>query len=347
PVTIAAVAPVASKAIAGIPEAFLKAFPATSTTAGAALTLAGAATAAAASWGIAGYEVYKLLQWKAESERVLAERQKNLERARVALGLIPGAIVQAPVDQQEALKLGWVNLDQVIKDWEKRITPAPEVTPEVVTPPKPAVVVIPEPGVVVKPGAAPAPGPQVFTTPGPTPQVTINVAPSPAPNVEVNVPPVPQPLEVTGPMTATQLMAAIPFLATSQATASHKQTQNCIPTTGAALLQAALGALIPALIVGGFMFNDTLRGAMTSVAQKFVNAIYSPLTAQAPITPEKGPAIGALLLSQAVMFGSGAHIMSILAEAAAPLKHLGVGYLAAFMADAAGFSRIAAAYQGM
>ena len=322
---VASVAPIASKTAAAIPDAFIKAFPATSTTVAAALTLGGAALAAASSWAIAGYEAYKLLQWKQAAEKSLAEQQANLERARRALGLYPGAVVTAPVE----------------------ITPTPAPAPSVVPKPtpEPIVKVVPvvTPEVVTK--VPPAPGAEV--APGLAPFITVNVAPSPAPNVEVNIPPFPDEMAVTGPLTGAQLMAAIPIMATSAATAEHTQTQNCLPTTGAKLLQAVLGALIPAAIVGGFMFSDTLRGAMTSVAQKFVAAIYSPLTAQAPITPEKGPAIGALLLSQAVMFGSGAHIMSIMAEASAPLKHLGVGYLAAFMADAAGFSRIAAAYQGM
>jgi len=315
---------VSQSATTSIPQAFLTAFGEGGATAASTVGLGSTIAAAILPWAAAGaeaYTLYKMLQ----SEKTLGEA---IDRTNAALDSYRLSLIE-----KYGAQAAPAEVPKIITEVTPVVTPAP--TPAVVT--------------TVTPVVTPAPTPEVVTeaVPGAAPQVTVNVAPSPPPSVEVNVPPVPQPLEVTGPLTALGLATLIPALATAQATAQHTQTQQCIPTTGAALLSNILKALIPAGIAAGFMFSPTLQQAITSVAQKFVDAIYSPLSNQAPITPEKGPGIGAVLLGQAVMFGSGAHIMSILAEASAPLKHMGIGYLAAFMADAAGFSRIAAAYQGM
>jgi hypothetical protein len=327
PAAAAAVVPAFGAVVTGaenIPQTFLTAFGEGGAAASAPIALGATATAALAAWSGAGLEAYYLYK-QLQSEKVLGEALDKLNAA---------------LDKQRLALIGKYAPEVVTIVPPEVVT---YVTPVEVTKAVPEVVTIVPPEVVTKAV------PEVVTklAPGLAPQVTVNVAPSSAPNVVVNVPPVPDPLGVTGPMTGIQLAALIPFLATSTATASHKQTQNCIPTTGAKLLEALLGALLPAAIAAGFMFSPQLQSAMTSVASSFVEAIYSPLTAQAPITPEKAPGIGAQLLSQAVLLGSGAHIMSIIAEASTPLKHMGIGYLAAFMADAAGFSRIAAAYQGM
>lgn len=343
---IPAVLAVTATATRGIPAAFLTAFG----EGGAAAAAPVAATASLialplslAALGYSAYDLYQTVQQGKAIDAQIAASQAEVALTRKAIAAYDKThqVYLESVAKMEAWKRGevtWTPLE---------VAPAPVVITELVTPPKPKVTVVTAPAPGVKEVVTPAPGVTVIVEPSPAPDVNVTVEPSPAPNVQVNVPAIPQPLAVTGPLTGAQLMAAIPLMATSTATASHQQTQNCIPTTGAKLLQALLGALVPGMIAAGFMFSPALQSAVTSVAAKFVDAIYSPLTAQAPITPEKGPGIGAVLLSQAVMFGSGAHIMSIMAEASAPLKHLGVGYLAAFMADAAGFSRIAAAYQGM
>lgn len=149
------------------------------------------------------------------------------------------------------------------------------------------------------------------------------------------------------PLTAAGLAALVPTLAASFAKSSHTQQISCMGTTGGAMLTNIMQAALPTALAAGFMISPQIQSAMTGLAAKALDVLYHPLEEMAPITPEKGPAVGTNLLMQAVLLGSGAHLLSVTAEAAAPLKNMGLGYLSAFMADMAGFSRIAAAFQGM
>jgi len=346
---LAALAPsfeAAESVVTAIPSAFLKAFSTGGAAAATPLsTLASVAAlpAALTATGMLAYDVYKTSQTNKQLADTIAK-------------------VYQEITEEEELKAQMADIKQRLDNfWVGVPEIQPVTTPKILTKVSPAA--IPKVTPTVKPAPAPAPtptpAPKIVEVTAPTPSVVIKptIAPvtaaapvviqQPAPQVTVNVPEVPSPLAVTGPLTAAGLASIIPSLATSMATQSHQAGLRCMGTTGSMLLENIIKALIPAGIAAGFMFSPQLQSAITGVAQKFVEAIYSPLIAQAPITPEKGPGIGANLLAQAILFGSGAHIMSIMAEASAPLKHVGIGYLAAFMADAAGFSRIAAAYQGM
>jgi hypothetical protein len=329
-----------------IPAAYLAAFAEGGTVAASGLaTLASVAALplAVVALGYSAYDYYKTLQQAKVIDAAIAASQ-----AEVAATLEAAA-------QYSAVHSQYLNSVQKLEQWAQDTAGAtvPQTgksyVTETLTEAAPAVIEkqiyapTKKAAVVAKPAKAVTTTQQVLA--GETP-VTVNVT-ALAPAVTINEAAIPQPLAIAGPLTAVQFAALIPAIATQTAIQDHAQTQRCLASTGAALLSNVLKALIPAGIAAGFLFNDTLRNAMSSVAQKFVDAIYSPLTSQAPITPEKAPGIGAVLLAEAVGFGAGAHILAVTAEASAPLKNMGLGYLAAFMADAAGFSRIAAAYQGM
>lgn len=155
------------------------------------------------------------------------------------------------------------------------------------------------------------------------------------------------PALLTGGLSLAGLMALLPTLSRTMARSSHSQGLGCMGTTGATMLSNLAMAALPTALAAGVFFNPKMNEAVTGLASQAVEFIYDPLIEQAPVTPDKAPGIGASLLTQAIMLGSGAHFLSAAAESFAPLKHMGLGYLSAFMCDLGGFSRIAAAYQGM
>lgn len=149
------------------------------------------------------------------------------------------------------------------------------------------------------------------------------------------------------PLTGAGLLTGAHVLAKAFAQEGHQQTLKCMTSTGSALLSRIMGAALPAALPAAFMLNPQLQSFAQGLAAKALDTLYSPLEKQAPITPDKAPGVGVNLLLQAVLMGTGAHLMAVTAEASAPLKSMGMGYLSAFLADMAGFSRIAAAFQGM
>jgi hypothetical protein len=150
----------------------------------------------------------------------------------------------------------------------------------------------------------------------------------------------------TGALTGAGLLAGLATLSKTLPKSQHKQQLSCFETTGEALADAALKTALPAAMMAAWALSPQLRDIITSLAAKAVDVLYSPLERQAPITPEKAPGVGVAMLLEAVELGAAAHMASATAEAYGPLKNLGLGYLSAFMVDMAGFSRIAAAFQG-
>ena len=153
--------------------------------------------------------------------------------------------------------------------------------------------------------------------------------------------------DLSVPLTGAALASIAGVLATTFSQASHSQGLSCMGTTGQTLLDKVMVGALPALLPVAFAFNPQLQQFAQGLAAEAIDKLYSPLESMAPITPDKAPGVGVNLLLQAVMMGVGAHLTSIAAEASAPLKTMGLGYLSAFLADMAGFSRIAGAYQGM
>jgi hypothetical protein len=329
-----------------VPEAYLAAFGEGGAVAASGLASLATVAGGVAALGVLGldaYAIYKGLQQHKINQQVLTDAQAAIAQSQAQRAKTQAAIdacnallkkteVQVQAQAGATVPQTWTPLTP---EESRAITKAREAAA------KKAKVATPVPATVTKVIEATQPG-----VGGQAAPITVNIT-TPTPVVNVEATDIPQPLDVTGPMSAVQLAAIAPLIATAFATQTKQTNQGCFESTGQLLLGNILKSLVPAGIAAGFLFNDTLRNAMTSVAKKFVDAIYEPLTSQAPITPEKAPGIGAVLLTEAIGFGAGAHIMAVMAESSAPLKNMGLGYLAAFMADAAGFSRIAAAYQGM
>jgi len=148
------------------------------------------------------------------------------------------------------------------------------------------------------------------------------------------------------PLTVAGMMAAQMVMSRTLSRQQHQQGLGCMATTGGMLASNVLGAALPLGLAAGVMFNPQLQGYAKVFANNALNLLYRPMEDMAPITPDKAPGVGVNLLLQAVAMGAAAHLVSVSAEAVAPLKHMGLGYLSAFLADMAGFSRIAGAFQG-
>lgn len=287
-------------------------------------------------------------EWQAYSERILQQKlaqdqaqvQKQAAVATAAAAAIPTAVNPTELWNQVHLSATMAGMsdvdarlaaDQAVTAYVAAKAPAQvisEIDETVATTTVTEVAdisgkTIDIPGVTDIPGVIPKPTPVVVDTPG------LGTS------------------AMTVPLTGAALATLTGTLAQSFARAGHRQTVACMGTTGGAMLGNIMQAAIPTALAAGFMISPEIQEGFTGLAAKALDILYRPLERQAPITPEKAPGIGVHLLMQAVLLGSGAHLLSVTAEAAAPLKHMGLGYLSAFMADMAGFSKIAAAYQGM
>ena len=65
-----------------------------------------------------------------------------------------------------------------------------------------------------------------------------------------------------------------------------------------------------------------------------------------PASPDTALAAARTLFVEKAALGAASHLLAVAAEANANIKHMGVGYLAAFLADLAGFQRLAQATMG-
>lgn len=150
-----------------------------------------------------------------------------------------------------------------------------------------------------------------------------------------------------------------------------------LPMAGTAAISALLAG---ALTLGEGMHSGSLRsqltagqrmaGLLTDVAAPLAtmavaeipairDKITSPITKwmfdelltmperSRPIRPEDSPDLARSLLERTIGLGIAAHAASVAAELSTPLKNMGLGYLSAFMADMAGFGRIAGATMGV
>lgn len=107
----------------------------------------------------------------------------------------------------------------------------------------------------------------------------------------------------------------------------------------AGLLGAFGRGLVGKFREAGDWFQERIQTAWTSLEDM--------IRRQAPMTPEKAPALAGATLGAAVGFGVSAHVISLAAEAIHPLKAMGVHYLSAFLARMGQFSWIAGATMGV
>jgi len=206
------------------------------------------------------------------------------------------------------------------------------VTPSVpVTQPTQQTIVVPAPNVTVEP-------------------TTVNVEASPAPSVWVT------PQLSTGalesalavlPMTLSQtLVGALAASAGGIQHAANMGRNACFGSTGAALLGQLgmpLAALsLPIMFSKVPVFRKAEEGAFTWLLDQWLD----PIRARGGITPAEGPGVAVAMLNATVAMGMSAHLAAIAGEAVTPLKYMGINYLAGFLAELAGWSRIASGTVG-
>ncbi len=145
----------------------------------------------------------------------------------------------------------------------------------------------------------------------------------------------------TGVLSMTGLNAILSTFAGTSAKAYHQGRINCVETTGLALLANLGKSILPMALPAAFMLSPALQDLGAGFAKKGWDILMGPLTRRAPIDPEEGPLVGLTALTDAALLGMAAHTTAIIAESSAPLKNMGLSYLAAFLADMGAFGRIA------
>jgi hypothetical protein len=210
----------------------------------------------------------------------------------------------------------------------------------------------------VAPVAPTAPAAPSEVSPPPTVVAPVNVSVPPvvvpAPVVNVSVPPAEFPsaseigqaiapaLSVAG----TGVIAGILSQAGNLGHGFASGRNMCLGSTGQVLAQQLLSALAPAGVIAALEspgFRDRVTDPISSWL--FDDLLLYP-ERSGHISPEDGPAVARRMLERALALGISAHIVSLAAEANTALKTMGIGYLSAFLADCAGFGRIAAATMG-
>jgi len=127
----------------------------------------------------------------------------------------------------------------------------------------------------------------------------------------------------------------------------HAARGACVLTTGQALFAALKDVVLPIGVAAAYQFLPPFQDFVNNMIGIGWDLYLGPLERIAPVTPEEAPVVAATLYSQAVAAGAAAHLVSMVAETSTSLKHMGFGYLAAFLADMASFSKLAAATQGV
>jgi len=121
---------------------------------------------------------------------------------------------------------------------------------------------------------------------------------------------------------------------------------KCFPSTASALIQQLLQSAAPLGVMAALEFGP-LRDKFTDPLTHWLfDELFAIPEQGRPIEPKDAPQLTRRILERAIGLGIAAHLASVAAEASAPLKTMGLGYLAAFMADMAGFGRIAAVTMG-
>jgi len=151
----------------------------------------------------------------------------------------------------------------------------------------------------------------------------------------------------TSALAIPQAMSLVHSLADRIGIKHHERRAACIPGTGRALLANLLTGALPMALPMMYKLWPEFRGLIDPLISQAWEFAFQPLLIEAPITPDKAFTVGNTLFANAMIMGVGAHLASQLAESRQSLKYMGLPYLAAFMADMAGFSRIAAGTLGV
>jgi len=151
----------------------------------------------------------------------------------------------------------------------------------------------------------------------------------------------------TGVFSMSGVTGLIDTLASKLGYQAHTVRAKCIPGTGKELLKHLLVGAIPMMLPLVYKLVPPFTDFVNTIMDHAWRMHFEPLLREAPITPDKAFAVANTLFANAFISGVAAHLASQTAEASASLKFMGLPYLAAFLTDMAGFSRIAAGTLGI
>ncbi len=153
---------------------------------------------------------------------------------------------------------------------------------------------------------------------------------------------------VAAAVTALSLAAATEFAKIAK-TWGHDVAagaRTCWASTAADLFAQIAGAAVPlTLSIAGEKF-DPIRQAQNALMERVFEEIWNAPELRSPIGPDGAIGVATALFRKAFQLGQLAHLLSVLAETVTPLKTLGLGQVAAFLADMAGFAKIGGAMMG-
>lgn len=148
------------------------------------------------------------------------------------------------------------------------------------------------------------------------------------------------------PGALSQAMTGAANLTNGQRQRQHLDRLACMPTTaltmGQKLTAAALGLVVP---FGMLAVQQAKPGALSPM-KIIVENLAKTAIPSTLITPDNVDDFAMDLLADRTAFGAAAHLLAQAAEVNGNIKHMGAGYLAAFLADLSGYGRLAAAWLG-
>lgn len=199
------------------------------------------------------------------------------------------------------------------------------------------------------------------TAPTTTMPTTITTTPTTAlaPTVNVTLPPttvtnIVNPPMITNVVDTSALTQSLPLIGTGVAAAMVAaaadlgqglcQGRNrCFQSTGTAMLSNILQAAAPLALTLSLDKFGPFRSVLDGLFTKAWDEVLGDPALQAPVKPDQAPEVSRALFMKALEAGMTAHLVSTVAESFAPLKNLGLGYLAAFLTDMSGFAKIGGA----
>lgn len=128
--------------------------------------------------------------------------------------------------------------------------------------------------------------------------------------------------------------------------AQHQGRLECQTSTAARIVQLLGGAVAPLAIPTVLLQTGQGQELIETFGSKALDLIITGGGLEEPARPETAPANAAKLLVEKMQLGASAHLWAAAAEAAAPIKTLGLNTLGAALADFAGFQRLAFATLG-
>ena len=190
----------------------------------------------------------------------------------------------------------------------------------------------------------------VIVPPIAVPPAQVVVQPIPAPQVTVNAPvdTAPIGLAMAGaiPLLGAQLLSGLAASAGPSAHAAQTARYSCMGGFLGPLLGLAR-SIGPQVAAGVILATDNpIRQALDRLVASIIEAELDPSRFVVPTSYEEAVANASTRLTQAVGFGLQAQAIAYTAEALTPLKQMGFSQMAGFMADLAGFQRIAAGLMG-